>query len=86
MFNFLEQEELMSHELQQCAAETVRLVAALGGQRASYRRERGQAVRRMVAEVYSAPRVTKAFKLLPSVELLAGFALDLSGVDGEGQS
>ena len=40
----------------------------------------------MVAEVYSAPRVTKAIKLLPSVELSPGFVLDLSGVDEEGQS
>ena len=40
----------------------------------------------MVAEVYSAPCVTKALKLLPSLELLPGFALDLSGVDKEGQS
>ena len=30
--------------------------------------------------------MTKALKLLPSLELLPGFALDLSGVDEEGQS
>ena len=86
MFNFLGQEELMSHELQQCAAETVRLVAALGRQRTGYRRERRQAVRRMVAEVYSVARVTKAFKLLPSLDFLPGFALELSGEDDEGQT
>ena len=86
MLNLLEQEELLSRELQQCAAETVRLVAALGGQRTAYHRERKQAVQRMVAEVYSAPRVTKAAKLLPSLRLLPGFALDLSGEDDEGQS
>ena len=76
----------MSNEFQQCAAETVRIVAALGGQRAGYQREWKQAVRRMVAEVYSAPRVTKALKLLPILKLLPGFALDLSGEDDEGQS
>ena len=77
MLNLLEQEELMSYELQQRAAETIRIVAALGGRSTGYRRERKKAVRRMVAEVYSAPRVTKALKLLPSLELLPGFALDL---------
>ena len=86
MLNVLEQEELLSQELQQCAAETVRLVAALGGQRAAYHRERKRAVQRMGAEVYSAPRVTRATKLLPSLRLLPGFALDLSGEDEEGQS
>ena len=86
MLNLLEQEELLSRELQQCAAETVRLVAALGSQRTAYHRERKQAVQRMVAEVYSAPRVTKAAKLLPSLRLLPGFALDFSGEDDEGQS
>ena len=55
MLSLLAQDELLSHELQQCAAETVRLVAALGGQATAYRRERMQAVQRMVAEVYGAP-------------------------------
>ena len=86
MLNLLEQEELLSQELQQCAAETVRLIAALGGQRAAYHRERKQAVQRMVAEVYSAPRVTKVAKLLPSLRILAGFAFDMSGTDDECQN
>ena len=79
VFNFVKQEELLSSELLQCAAETVRFVAALGCQRAGYRRERRQAVRKIVAEVYSMPRVTKALKLMPSLKLLPGFALDVSG-------
>ena len=32
----------------------------------------------MVAEIYSAPRVTSAAKLLPSLGVLPGFALDLT--------
>ena len=40
----------------------------------------------MVAEVYSAPRVTKTFKLMPSMELIPRFALDLSGEDENGDS
>ena len=40
----------------------------------------------MVAEVYSAPRVTKVAKLLPSLRIFPGFALDLSGEDENGES
>ena len=55
------------------------IIKALGGQRNCYKRERRQAVQRMVAEVYSAPRITKTLKLMPSKDLIQGFALDLSG-------
>ena len=79
MLSLLAQDELLSHELQQCAAETVKLVAALGGQATAYRRERMQAVQRMVAEVYGAPRVTRTTNLLPSQRILPGFAPNLSG-------
>ena len=40
----------------------------------------------MIAEIYSAPRVTKAMKLMPSLELVPGFALDLSGDDEKGHA
>ena len=36
----------------------------------------GPLIRKLVAEVYSLPRVTRALKLLPSLELLPGLALD----------
>ena len=52
MLSLIEQEELLSSELLACAAETVQIVAALGGQRVGYRRERRQAVRKMVSEIY----------------------------------
>ena len=86
VLSVIEQEELLSSELLACAAETVQIVAALGGQRVGYRRERRQAVRKMVSEIYSAPRVTKALKLMPSMELVPGFALDLSGEGENGNS
>ena len=85
MLNFIEQEELLRDELMECADETVRIVAALGGQRVGYKRKRRQAMQRMVAEA-SAPRVTKALKLMPSLELVPGFALDLSGEDDKGHA
>ena len=43
-------------------------------------------MQRMVAEVYSAPRITKTLKLMPSMELIQGFALNLSGEDENGES
>ena len=43
-------------------------------------------MQRLVAEVYSAPRVTKTLKLTPSTGLIAGFALNLSGEDENGDS
>ena len=86
ILDLIEQEKLLSSEIVKSAAETSRIVAAPGSQRTGYRRERRQAVRQMVAEVYSAPRVTKALKLMPSLKLLPGFALDLSGEDDEGQT
>ena len=43
-------------------------------------------MQRLVAEVYSAPRVTKTLKLMPSMGLIPGFALDLSGEDENGNA
>ena len=68
------------------AAEAVQIVVMLGGQGTGYKRERGRAVQRMVSEIYSAPRVPKAMKLMPGLELVPGFALDLSGNDEEGNA
>ena len=76
----------MHNELFECTAETMKIIAALGGQANGYRRDRRRAVQRMVAEVYSAHRVTKTLKLMPSMELVPGFALDLSGEDENGNS
>ena len=86
MLKLVEQEELQHNELLECTAETMKIIAALGGQANGYRRDRRRAVQRMVAEVYSAPRVTKTFKLMPSMELIPGFALESSGEDENGDS
>ena len=40
----------------------------------------------MVAEIHSAARVTQTLRLMPSMELFPGFALDMSGEDGNGDS
>ena len=40
----------------------------------------------MVAEIYSPPRVTRAAKLLPSLGLAPGLALDVTTVNAMGGS
>ena len=44
MLNVVEQEELLHNELSECTAETVKIIAALGGQTGGYRRDRRRAV------------------------------------------
>jgi len=61
--------------------EVIMLVGAMGGDVKGYRRERRQAAQRMIAEVYSPPRVTAMIKSLPSLKLVPGFALDLTTID-----
>ena len=86
VLNLIEQDELLYDELLECAAEAAQIVASLGGRKTGYRRERRQAAQRMVSEIYSAPRVTKAMKLMPGLELIPGFALDLSSNDENGNA
>ena len=86
VLNLIEQDELLYDELLECAAEAAQIVASLGGRKTGYRRERRQAAQRMISEIYSAPRVTKAMKMMPGLELIPGFALDLSGNDENGNA
>ena len=55
------------------------LVDMIGGDRDKYIAQINS--ERTVSEVYSAPRVTKAAKLLPGLNIAPGYALDLSTVD-----
>ena len=66
-------------------AEILKLVKELGGSTKAYGRERRRAVRAIVAEIYSPPRVTSAAKLLPGMHLTPGFALDLTTVNAKGE-
>ena len=65
--------------------EMLNIVHELGGDGRRYRRERGAAAGRMVAEVYSRPRVTAAAAMMPDLEVVPGFALDVSGCDEHGE-
>ena len=57
--------------------EILKLVNELGGGPRRYCRERLKKFNRIVAEIYSPPRVTEAAKMLPSLRMCPGFALDL---------
>ena len=48
------------------------MVSQMGGDSRAYARERRQASRRLVAEVYSPPRVAALIKSMPSCGLLPG--------------
>ena len=61
--------------------EVIALVSAMGGDSNSYRREVKQSLNRMVAEVFSPPRVVQMVKAMPSLRLIPGFSLDLTTVD-----
>ena len=64
-------------------AEFIMHIGNLGGDVKSYRREQRAAARKVVSEIYSPPRVTKAIASMPELGLTAGFALDLTCTDPE---
>jgi hypothetical protein len=63
------------------AEEILKLVRDLGGSVSTYKRERNKAMKGIVSEIYSPPRITKTIKMMPSSEVLAGFALDHTTCD-----
>ena len=72
-------------EVKNCNEEILRLVSALGGSTHRYKREQRKGIRAVVSEIYSPPRVTKATKLLPELNVIPGFALDLTTADSDGR-
>ena len=56
-------------EICEADREIMAVVRSLGGNAGKYRRERQRALKHMVAEVYSPPRVTAATKLLPELRI-----------------
>ena len=65
--------------------DIIGVVRALGGCANRYRRERRKAMKAVVSEIYSPPRVTAAAKLLPELKVIPGFALDLTTADSDGR-
>ena len=86
VMNLVTQDEKLTEEMTDINKEILELVAQLGGNPKEYRRERGRAIQNLVAEIYSAPRITRALKMMPNFSLVPGFALDLSGQDEAGNS
>ena len=86
VMNLLSQEEIMSSEVLEINREIVQIIAQMGGNPRSYRRDRQRSIQNLVSEIYSAPRVTKTLKMLPTIGLIPGFALDLTGQDEAGES
>ena len=72
---------ILAHDVGIC-----RLVRELGGTKHSYARERAGAIKAMVAEIYSPPRVTNCAKLLPGYRVIPGFALDLTTTNSRGEA
>ena len=84
--HMLNTDEGKKQDMLEVNAEILKLVMQLGGSTQGYRRERAKGVKNLVAEIYSAPRVTRALKMLPDMGLLPGFALDLTGEDENGDT
>ena len=59
-------------------------IHALGGDGQAYRRDRASAARKIVSEIYSAPRVTAAARRLPKYGMMPGLALDITVGDDTG--
>ncbi len=78
-------DEPIREEVLRTNVEILKLLAQFGEAPRSYRRERTRAVQNLVSEIYSAPRVTRALKMLPDMGLKAGFALDLTSHDEDGR-
>ena len=71
-------------QVREANREMIAVIKSLGGDGQKYRRERANALRAVVSEIYSPPRVTAASKLLPELKLIPGFALDLTTADVDG--
>ena len=72
-------------EIKSLDREILSLVKNLGGNANNYRRERGRAMRAVISEIYSPPRVSAVAKMCPSFGILPGFALDLTTNDTDGR-
>ena len=75
----------MASEAKELDSEILSIVGSLGGSTAKYKRERGKAIRVMISEIYSPPRVSSVAKLCPSFGVLPGCALDLTTHDVDGR-
>ena len=66
--------------------EVFKLIEELGGGGRAYARERKTSLNRIVSEVFSPPRVTRAIKMLPGLKLIPGLALDVTRCNEKGEA
>ena len=72
-------------EAREAEGQIMSIVGSLGGNTSKYRRERSKAIRAIVGEIYSPPRVSAVAKLCPSFGILPGFALDFTTHNHDGR-
>ncbi len=84
LLNSVGGDDRIKQQLTKDDAEILKLVRGLGDCRRGYQRERANSLKAIVSEIYSPPRVTQALKMLPSMGLIPGFALDLTTNDEDG--
>lgn len=78
--------EVAERELGRQRSERISvLIHTLGGDGKAYRREKAKTARKVISEIYSAPRITAAAQRLPHYGLTAGLALDLTVNDETGK-
>ena len=75
----------LQKEAKETNGEILSFIRQLGGNAVKYQRERGKAIRAIVSEIYSPPRVSAVAKMFPSYGILPGFALDLTTHDHDGR-
>ena len=71
--------------MRQQQKQIVEIVASMGGDARSFRRERARRSRATIAEFYSPPRISALAKQLPSYGIAPGSALDLTLPDENGE-
>ena len=61
------------------------LLTEMGSSGRARRKDGRKAIKKIVSEIYSPPRVTDLLRKMESRHLMAGFALDLTVLDEDGQ-
>ena len=72
-------------QVNEANVEILNVIRQLGIGGKAYRRERKAGIKAIISEIYSPPRVTRYAKLLPSLGIGPGFALDLTTVNDKGE-
>ena len=72
-------------EAQSLICDIMSVVRPLGGHGGAYKRDSSSALRAVVSELYSPPRVSAAAKTMPQYQCIPGLAIDPTTNDSEGK-